>query len=69
MSCLAIEELNNPRVIQRADVSAGFRENQNPEEVGSSTSKEMDLVVRVRTSRQGEQASFLLPCPFYRLPE
>ena len=38
-----------------------FSLHQNPEEVGSNASEGMDLLGRLRASRQGE--SFLLPCP------
>jgi hypothetical protein len=40
----------------------------NPEEVGSNANEGIDLLARARASRQRKRASFLLPCPLYRLP-
>lgn len=41
---------------------------QNTKKIGSNSSEGLDLLSRVRASRQRER-SFLLLCPLYRLPE
>lgn len=41
---------------------------QNPEEVDPNAGGGVDLLMRMRTSRQRERESFLLPCLSYRLP-
>ena len=50
----------------RLDVSDNLQYTQNPGEVGSKANEGMDVPAKARASRQ--KASFLLPCPSYRLP-